>query len=46
MSEIDQLKFKNAVREALNECFSTMTPEQLKNAFYSFEHLQEELLVA
>jgi hypothetical protein len=46
MSEIDQLKFKNAVREALTECFNNMTQEQIFNVIYSFEHLQEELLVA
>ncbi len=46
MTEQAQTQFLNAVREALNECFSTMTQEQLKNAFYSFEHLQEELLAA
>ncbi|MEY3996829.1 MAG: hypothetical protein RL344_1172 [Pseudomonadota bacterium] len=46
MTEQAQIQFKNLVREALNECFSTMTQEQLKNAFYSFDHLQEELLAA
>ncbi|MEN9915033.1 MAG: hypothetical protein RL528_1797 [Bacteroidota bacterium] len=46
MTEQAQTQFKNLVREALTECFNNMTQEQIFNVIYSFEHLQEELLVA
>jgi hypothetical protein len=36
MTEEAQTQFRNLVREAMNECFATMTAEQIHRVFYDW----------